>query len=138
MHQENYLFHADAAQAIDFDDCGWGFYLYDLVVTLSELEEVPTYQLLRNTLLEQYSRLRPLPERYEQYLYAFRLLRKLQLLLWIVESREHAAFRDDWQAWARDDLDMLKRCSTRSRRSRNPAPAGRRDARLPHTWSTLV
>ena len=108
LHQENYLFHADAAQAIDFDDCGWGFYLYDLVVTLSELEEVPTYQLLRNTLLEQYSRLRPLPERYEQYLYAFRLLRKLQLLLWIVESREHAAFRDEWQAWARYDLDMLQ------------------------------
>ena len=29
--------------AIDFDDCGWGFVLYDLAVTLSELEGRPRY-----------------------------------------------------------------------------------------------
>ncbi len=34
LHQENYLFHGGMARAIDFDDCGWGFYLYDLAVTL--------------------------------------------------------------------------------------------------------
>lgn len=108
LHQENYFFHAGAARAIDFDDCGWGFYLYDLAVTLSELEELPQYTALRAALVEAYGRLRPLPERYESYLAAFRVLRKLQLLLWILESREHAAFRDEWPAWARYDLDALR------------------------------
>jgi len=37
LHHENFLFHRGEARAIDFDDCGWGFHLYDLAVTLSEL-----------------------------------------------------------------------------------------------------
>ena len=39
LHYENFLFHDGVARAIDFDDCGWGFYLYDVAVTLWELEE---------------------------------------------------------------------------------------------------
>jgi hypothetical protein len=31
----------------------------------------------------------------------------MQLLLWVLESRDHAAFRDKWQAWARDELDAI-------------------------------
>ena len=34
LHQENYLFSGGRAQAIDFDDCGRGYFLYDLAVTL--------------------------------------------------------------------------------------------------------
>ena len=43
LHSENFLFHDGAVRAIDFDDCGWGFHLYDLAVTLWELEERPRY-----------------------------------------------------------------------------------------------
>ena len=35
------------------------------------------------------------------------LLRRLQLLLWIVESREHAAFSERWRRWARDELNAI-------------------------------
>jgi hypothetical protein len=31
----------------------------------------------------------------------------MQMLIWALESREHAAFRDVWQAWARDELDAI-------------------------------
>lgn len=107
LHQENYLFRDGAARAIDFDDCGWGFYLYDLAVTLSELESHARYDELRKALLEEYARLRPLPDRHEAYLETFAILRRMQLLLWILESREHAAFRDGWQAWARKEMNGL-------------------------------
>ena len=107
LHQENYLFHAGAARAIDFDDCGWGFYLYDLAVTLSELESHARCHELRGALLDEYARWRPLPDRHEAYLEAFAILRRIQLLLWILESREHAAFRDGWQSWARKEMNGL-------------------------------
>jgi hypothetical protein len=37
------------------------------------------------------------------------LLRRLQLLLWIVESREQPAFSERWQRWAREELDAIAR-----------------------------
>ena len=29
------------------------------------------------------------------------VLRRMQILVWVLESREHATFRDKWQSWAR-------------------------------------
>ena len=107
LHQENYLFGDGVARAIDFDDCGWGFHLYDLAVTLSELEGRPRYAEMHRALLEAYARVRPLPDRHEAYLTAFIALRRMQLITWILESRKHAAFRDDWQPWAGKELQAL-------------------------------
>lgn len=107
LHYENFLFHLGAAQAIDFDDCGWGFYLYDLAATSWELEGRAEYDGMRRAPLDEYSRVRPLPARYESHLWAFAILRRMQILTWVLESREHVAFRDEWQVWAREDLDGL-------------------------------
>jgi hypothetical protein len=41
LHQANYLCDGWDVRAIDFDDCGWGFRLYDVAVTLSELAGRP-------------------------------------------------------------------------------------------------
>jgi Ser/Thr protein kinase RdoA (MazF antagonist) len=109
LHYENFLFSAGEAIAIDFDDCGWGPYLYDVAVTLSELEERPIYPSLRETLLNTYVRYRPLPADFETHLHALSVLRRVQLLLWILESRDQAAFREEWRAWAGEELDALRR-----------------------------
>ena len=61
LHQENYLFERGTARAIDFDDCGWGFFLYDVAVTLSEIEGRPRYAELRDALLDEYAGRRSLP-----------------------------------------------------------------------------
>jgi Ser/Thr protein kinase RdoA (MazF antagonist) len=107
LHHENVLFRGGEVCAIDFDDCGWGFHLYDLAVTLWELEDRPRYEELRDALLEAYAERRPLPRDHDTHLRALSLLRRLQLLLWILESREHAAFRDGWRRWAREELDRI-------------------------------
>ena len=36
IHQKNYLFCDGQLRLIDFDDSGWGHYLYDFAVTLNE------------------------------------------------------------------------------------------------------
>jgi Ser/Thr protein kinase RdoA (MazF antagonist) len=107
VHYENFLFHRGVVRAIDFDDCGWGFHLYDLAVTLWELEERPRYDELRDALLTAYAQQRPLPRDHTIHLRALFVLRRMQMLIWALESREHAAFRDVWQAWARDELDAI-------------------------------
>jgi Ser/Thr protein kinase RdoA (MazF antagonist) len=107
LHPENVLFFRGDARAIDFDDCGWGFWLYDAAVALWELEGRPWYPEYRTALLEAYARRRSLPPAAEQHLAALSLLRRLQILLWVLESREHPAFRDDWRPWARKELDGI-------------------------------
>ena len=107
LHQENTLFAGDAAAAIDFDDCGWGFHLYDLAVPLSELTERRRFPELRAAMLEAYGRVRPLPADADGIIDALIAYRGLQLIVWVLESREHAAFRDGWEEWARRDLDWL-------------------------------
>jgi Ser/Thr protein kinase RdoA (MazF antagonist) len=107
LHYENFMFHRGEARAIDFDDCGWGFHLYDLAVTLSELEGRPRYDELQDALLEAYAQIRPLPRDPAIHLSGLFVLRRMQILLWVLESRDHAAFQDEWQAWARDELDAI-------------------------------
>ena len=64
LHQWNYVFHGEEVRAIDFDDCGWGYYTYDMAVTLSYLEDWGTFPALQDAFLTGYQRVRPLPRRY--------------------------------------------------------------------------
>ena len=50
----NVLFTSDAVMPIDFDDCGFGFYLYDLAVILAGPWERPGFQQRRDALLQGY------------------------------------------------------------------------------------
>jgi len=107
LHYENVLFHRGEAQAIDFDDCGWGFHLYDLAVILCELEGRPRYAELRDALVDAYAQIRRLPEDHAIHLRALFVLRRMQILMWVLQSRDQAAFRDTWQTWARNELDAI-------------------------------
>jgi Ser/Thr protein kinase RdoA (MazF antagonist) len=104
LHYENFLFRDGVACAIDFDDCGWGPPLYDLAVTLWELEGRDRYPAMRDALLDEFAQHLPLPAGYATHLRALFVLRRLQMLMWILESRGHVAFRDHWREWALDEV----------------------------------
>jgi Ser/Thr protein kinase RdoA (MazF antagonist) len=106
LHYENFLFHGGRARAIDFDDCGWGAPLYDLAVTLWELEERERYPELRDALLEEYAHHLPLPTNHHDHLSALFVLRRVQMLMWVLESRHHAAFAD-WAQSARAEVRAI-------------------------------
>jgi len=76
--EANVLFHRGEARAIDFDDGGYGYWVYDLAIPLVDLEgddALPTY---RDALLEGYSEIRSIPEeqleKLELFQAAFRAL----------------------------------------------------------------
>ncbi|MGA7730287.1 MAG: phosphotransferase [Chloroflexia bacterium] len=104
LHQWNYLFRKGEVRAIDFDDCGWAHFLYDLTVTLSELPHTQEYPQLRAALLKGYRSVRPLPEEHEVYLPVLLAFRELQLTTWFIEQREHPAFR----SWEQDAMNGVK------------------------------
>ena len=104
LHHENVLFAGGEARAIDFDDCGRGPLLYDLAVTRFELASRAG---LRDALLDEYAALRGLPPRAEEHLAVLEQLRRIQMIIWVLESREHPRFRSCWRDWAREDLDAL-------------------------------
>jgi Ser/Thr protein kinase RdoA (MazF antagonist) len=115
LHPENYLFRGGEVLAIDFDDCGWGFLLYDLAEALWELENRPDYPQLHDALLDGYAIRRPLPVDVDVHLRAFAMLRRVQILLWILESREHPSFRDDWHTWAEKEARGIRAAQGRGR-----------------------
>ena len=94
-------------RAIDFDDCGFGPFLYDLAVPLAVLHDRPAYPALRAGLLAGYRRLRPLPPAHEEYIDTFIALRRVQDALWVLAARRHPAIGPDWVTQARQILAPL-------------------------------
>jgi Ser/Thr protein kinase RdoA (MazF antagonist) len=94
LHQWNYLFHDGEVHAIDFDDCGYGPFVYDLATTLSELKHRADYPALETALLAGYRSVRPFPVEHEAYIDTFVALRDLQIMLWRLELHEHPTFHD--------------------------------------------
>jgi Ser/Thr protein kinase RdoA (MazF antagonist) len=58
----NVLFYSREARAIDFDDGGYGYWMYDLAVPLCDWEGETVWSEYRNALLEGYMELRSIPE----------------------------------------------------------------------------
>ncbi|GLY34535.1 aminoglycoside phosphotransferase [Amycolatopsis sp. NBRC 101858] len=82
LRQENYLFHRGRVRVIDFDDCGYGHYAYDLAVALDELKHLPQRDELREALLDGYRSVRPDAATTDPVvLNAFAGLRRIQLRL---------------------------------------------------------
>jgi Ser/Thr protein kinase RdoA (MazF antagonist) len=62
LHLENALFDGDAVRIIDFDDCGFGHWLYDLAVPLWDNHYRDDYPAYRAALLDGYAQHRELPD----------------------------------------------------------------------------
>ena len=61
LHLGNVLFWRGEVRVIDFDDCGFGYWLYDIAVALWELRYRTDYEDFRSALIEGYTQHRPLP-----------------------------------------------------------------------------
>lgn len=84
LHQWNYLFRYDEVRAIDFDDCGWGPYVYDMAVTLSYFEARPDFAALHEAFVAGYQSVKPLPPGYEDFLDACLTARLFVILEWML------------------------------------------------------
>lgn len=92
LHAANRLFCGDEVRAIDFECCGWGYYLYDLAVILDEVQAsyAPRAAALRPALLRGYRQVRALTAEHEALLDLFVTMRLVELARWYGSSADPA------------------------------------------------
>lgn len=94
LQPTNFLFEGEGerrvARVVDFDVCGWGYYLYDLALMLFALGnrhgwDSVRYRALRQALIGGYETVTPLPLGYERYMDTFLIMRRvsrMSIVLW--------------------------------------------------------
>lgn len=88
FQQTNYLFYRGDISAIDFGQCGWNYYLFDIAVTFSGISGRIDEELLRNAFFRGYKRIRALPARYEEIIGVFAALRIIEHLNVLFRSKD--------------------------------------------------
>lgn len=94
LHQGNVLFDRDEIHLIDFDDLGYGFWLYDFAAALCYQVDRQEYSEVRDALLNGYVKVRPLPPGTEELLPAFIRLRAAGIANWILNRTDNPKFRE--------------------------------------------
>jgi Ser/Thr protein kinase RdoA (MazF antagonist) len=79
----NLLLHEGAVKVIDFDDCGFSWYMYDAATLMSFYEHLPGAPSLIEHWLEGYRTVRPVTKAEEEEIPTFVMLRRLLLVAWV-------------------------------------------------------
>ena len=84
----NLLIEGTHTKVIDFDDCGFSWYFYDLGTALSFIEHRPDVPALVDAWVKGYRRVAPLAAAEAAELPTFIMLRRLLLVAWIGSHAE--------------------------------------------------
>lgn len=90
----NLLVQDERLHVIDFDDCGFGWLVYDFAAAVSFIEHVPDLKRLEAAWIEGYTRHSRLTSADIAMLPSFVLARRVLLLAWITSHAETAQARD--------------------------------------------
>lgn len=88
----NLLVDGKELKVIDFDDCGFGWYLFDLGTALSFIEHKPYVPKLVEQWVKGYETVRKLSKEEKDEIPTFIMMRRLQLISW-VGSRDNETSR---------------------------------------------
>jgi Ser/Thr protein kinase RdoA (MazF antagonist) len=92
FYERNYLFADGEVHAIDFDGCGWGYYLFDIGVAFSTLLARPDYPALRQAFLAGYRRVRPLAASHAALIDTFIAGRLMCHVLWLAAHVDEPSY----------------------------------------------
>ena len=103
----NLLVQGDTTAIIDFDDCGFGWYLFDLAGALSFLEERADAPDLIASWLEGYRTVSQVPAEVEAEIPTLIVLRRLQLMGWVGYQKDRLDFaREIGPTFTRDSCRL--------------------------------
>jgi Ser/Thr protein kinase RdoA (MazF antagonist) len=86
----NLLVDGPHVRVIDFDDCGFSWFMYDFATAVSFIEDHPHVPEMKQAWLEGYRSVAPLGAEDEAELDTFVMLRRLLLVAWIGSHHEFA------------------------------------------------
>lgn len=90
---KNILLHQDQIRAIDFEYCGWGYYLYDLTPLLWQLKPQERYPELAKAFWQGYTSIRPLTKKHQTLLETFIAGRQIASMRWVAANRHNPAYQ---------------------------------------------
>lgn len=82
LYPENVLFKAGRALPIDFDDCGYGYWMWDIAVALCEWAWGKEWEPMRDAFLGGYTQIRTLPASQWSQLDLFVAIQFATMVLW--------------------------------------------------------
>ena len=91
---ENILTGADGVRVIDFDDCGYGWYLFDLVTAIIFLHGTEHFAVAKQALIAGYRKNRPLPDEHLAWLPVILMARATTYLGWMHTRSETETARE--------------------------------------------
>ena len=101
MRLANLILSPDGPVLIDFDDCGFGWFLFDFAAAVSFIEDSPQIPALKASWLGGYQTIRPLTPEDIAMVDTLVMLRRLSLLAWIgshIDAPEPQAMAPDFAA----------------------------------------
>jgi len=104
----NLLVHQGAVSVIDFDDCGFSWYLYDLGTSVSFFEHSPEVPGLVDSWLTGYRRAGRLSAQDEAEIWTFIMFRRLLLLAWIGSHQGVDIAVELGAGYTRDSCDLAE------------------------------
>ncbi|CAA0101542.1 Stress response kinase A [Mycolicibacterium vanbaalenii] len=97
---------------IDFDDCGWSWYLADLGAVVSFIEHTPEAERMIAGWLRGYREVRPLPGGHLDMIPTFVMLRRLMLTAWVASHADADAAIAFTDGFAPGTVDLAERYLT--------------------------
>lgn len=101
MRLANLLRDENGTRLIDFDDCGFGWFMYDFATGVSFMEDDPRVPELKEAWIRGYETVAPLTHAEKDEIDTFVMLRRMALLAWIgshIEAPEPQALAPGFAA----------------------------------------
>ena len=89
LYPENVLYHNGAACPIDFEDGGYGYFMWDIAVALCTWAWQEGWERMRDAFRQGYSQYRAVPDEQWQYLDLFIATQFATMVLWASEFLQH-------------------------------------------------
>ena len=105
----NLLVDGHHLRVIDFDDCGFSWYLYDFATAVSFIEHDPMVPTLLRSWLVGYRRTQPLSEAAAADIPGFVILRRILLTAWLASHAEVPFAREFGADYTRGTVQLAQR-----------------------------
>jgi len=110
MFLENVLFKKGEPRIIDFEDCGFGYWMFDIGVVLAQWPWTEDFPLVRDSFFDGYSSVRVLPDEQLKHLDLFMAAQHATMVLWSSAFiRNDPGMLEEYEEWRNDEGNKLLR-----------------------------
>ncbi len=106
MRLANLLVDGDRLTVVDFDDCGFSWYLYDFAACISFIEHDPRILQFLDAWLEGYRSVTPLSDEEIAMIDAFVMMRRMQLTAWVASHAETPTAQSLGEPWVQSSVAL--------------------------------